>query len=417
MEKRAGEDEIRGLEEEIDSAVERLFVEKGKEAADGSPAESPVAEPSFEIERSSDVFAEEPRSTRSFQRQKPFVPPEEPPPFRSPDDEDLFKESASSPQEPAMAVADPLEKMESQLLSLEWEITREGLERAREAVGDVRNRVKDEPESVSILNRMEIVLNSMLRSETNIHPPLMKFLIDAKETLKLLMRPDTDQNIGTYKHLAREGLDARFSCLKGRPETQAKPLPPPVKPETEATAFPPAGLKKIDEIAEKVKLFSERVAGVLERVEQRLARDEREPLSAEPSVTSRQPGMTVMVFKAHGRLFGVQSDQVFRLFKVPTTFRGKYGDQQKIELKGVDVMLVDLKKRFSIRQTGEDKELRILILREGAEYKGLMIEQVLQKVSTHSDLKKSGDEFSLGTIPWTYQERPVEISVLDVKKL
>ena len=79
--------------------------------------------------------------------------------------------------------------------------------------------------------------------------------------------------------------------------------------------------------------------------------------------------------------------------------------------------LVDLKKLFSILEKDSERELKILIVKDDGEYKGLMIEQVLQKVSTRSDLGKGTSDYFMGSIPWMYQERPVEISVLDVKKL
>jgi chemotaxis signal transduction protein len=81
------------------------------------------------------------------------------------------------------------------------------------------------------------------------------------------------------------------------------------------------------------------------------------------------------------------------------------------------VKLVDLKKLFSMREKGRQRELKILIVKVDGEYKGLMVEQVLQKVSTRSELGKGAGDYFIGSIPWTYQERPVEISVLDVKKL
>jgi len=113
----------------------------------------------------------------------------------------------------------------------------------------------------------------------------------------------------------------------------------------------------------------------------------------------------------------VQNEQVFKLFKVPTTFRDKVVNQRRIRVKNVDVKLVDLKKLFSIQDKGPERKLKILIVKDDGEYKGLMIEQVLQKVSTRSGLGKGTSDYFMGSLPWTYQERPVEISVLDVKKL
>jgi chemotaxis signal transduction protein len=81
------------------------------------------------------------------------------------------------------------------------------------------------------------------------------------------------------------------------------------------------------------------------------------------------------------------------------------------------VKLVDLKRLFSIREKGPERELKILIVKDDGEHKGLMIEQVLQKIRIRSDLGKGTSDYFMGSIPWMYQERPVEISILDVKKL
>jgi hypothetical protein len=53
---------------------------------------------------------------------------------------------------------------------------------------------------------------------------------------------------------------------------------------------------------------------------------------------------------------------------------------------------------------------------EEGEYKGLMVDQVLERLSTEMETGgKYGDYFS-GITHWTYQERPAEISILNLKK-
>ena len=48
MEKIIGETDIKGLEEEIDSAVDRLFVEKKRNVAESLSMETPISGPSYE---------------------------------------------------------------------------------------------------------------------------------------------------------------------------------------------------------------------------------------------------------------------------------------------------------------------------------------------------------------------------------
>jgi transposase len=116
------------------------------------------------------------------------------------------------------------------------------------------------------------------------------------------------------------------------------------------------------------------------------------------------------------KLFGVESEKIFKLFKVPVTFHEKYSDQVKVRLRDLEVKMINLKKIFSI--PGEDlpEEMRILTVKDNGEYKGLMVDQVLKKLSTTSEIGGSYGEFFLGRIFFTYEEQPVEIPILDLKK-
>ena len=67
---------------------------------------------------------------------------------------------------------------------------------------------------------MEKVLIHMIKNEENIQPPWIKFLLDSKETIKLLMRKETEGEINIYKQLAYLGIEARFSCLEGMKEAK-----------------------------------------------------------------------------------------------------------------------------------------------------------------------------------------------------
>ncbi len=497
MEKPMGEDELKGLEEEIDSAVDRLFVEEIKGLAKNLSMESPVPGPSLEIEKPHEVLSAPPPEKEKrvvFEKsvlEKPFLekpsfkPPPSPPSRQIEDDffrekpspvsipvheeelslvmrgegveQDFFAEKPSPPPSPvsipiheeelslmmrgegveqnffaekpsfppspvsapvSAPVSDPMERIETHLLSLEWEITNEGIEKTKEMVIDLRNRWSGQPEIISVSNRMEMVLDFMLKSDANIHPPLIKFLMDAKDTIKVLSQEETTPEMKIYKHLACDGIEARFLALTGVREAQTKKPLPEFPDAGDRVVLPEAGWKRIEEIADQITLFSATMHGALEKIEERLSRLEKQTLNPrEEEGGQSSPGLTVMVFKLEGKLFGVQNEQVFKLFKVPATFRDKYVDQQRIRIRNVDVKLVDLKKLFSIQEKGPERELKILIVKDDGEHKGLMIEQVLQKISTRSDLGKGTSDYFMGSIPWTYQERPVEISVLDVKKL
>jgi len=365
MEKGLGENDILGLEEEIDSAVDRLFVEKNGSTPETLIKKSPVKEPSYTMEKDFDI-------------ESTIHPHPAPPPFLK-----------------------SIENMESQLLSLEWEITKENLGKTREEVLAMRGTLKEKPDITSVLNLMEKVLDYMMKNEEKIRPPLVKFLLDSKETIKLLLRKETGSEINIYKQLVYAGIQARYSCLEELRETKVEQ--PPVN--------------FIEEILSKMNLFLEKAEEILSKVDQRvsgLEQDIQKP--SEPFVKAKPVAMNITVFKVEGKLFGVESDKVVKLYKVPIAFHDKYSNQQKIRLKDFEVRLIDLKKIFSIQKGDLKGEIKILTMKDNGEYKGLMIDQVLERLSTPSDIVGAPGEYLLGTIHWTYQERPVEVPILDLRK-
>jgi chemotaxis protein histidine kinase CheA len=381
MEKAMGENEIKGLEEEIDSAVDRLFVEKK-----GRSPEGPVKKPT-----------------------------DEEPLFRMEKDVDL--ESPIQPSSPVPPFSRSIEKMESQLLSLEWEITKENLGKTREEVLAFRESVKDKPNITSVLGLMEKVLDYMIKNEEKIEPPLVKFLMDSKETIRLLMKKEADRERNTYKELAYAGIQARYSSLEELKEVRPRRAPLSSREETERDEIPARRDKRIDEILYKMDLFLEKVEEFFRRFDQHMVRPEEsiqgpfeqlEKASALP--------MNITVVRVGGKFFGVESDKVSKLFKVPSGFHEKYASQQRIRLKDFEVRLIDLRKIFSIPKGDGREELKILAVKDDAEYKGLMIDQVLERLSTLSDIGEAYGEYFLGLFRWTYQERPMEVPILDLGK-
>jgi hypothetical protein len=307
--------------------------------------------------------------------------------------------------------------MEAQLLSLEWEITEERLQKTREEVLALRELLKQKADITSILSDMEKVLSLMIKNEENIKPPWIKFLLDSKETIKLLMRKETEGEINIYKQLAYLGIEARFSCLEGGQESKII-QPSFSKGEgIEKTEVSIPGEKKIEDMSNKMNCFMEKVEETFRTMKQQISRLEetiRKPLAA--SLEAGSKPVNVTIFKVDEKLFGVESEKVFKLFKVPNTFQEKYSNQQKIRLRDFEVKVVNLKKIFSIPGGDHIWEMRILTVKDNGEYKGLMVDQVLKKLSTLSEKGGELGEYFSGVIHSTYQEQPVEIPILDLKK-
>lgn len=379
-EKTIAEEDLKGLEKEIDAAVDRLFIEKGREPMKRAPA-SPPPPDAFQERR--DV-------------EWGMVPP------------DPLTPSASR----------PLEKLETQLLSLEWEITKENLGRTVEEVLTLWKDFKESPDISSVLNRMVRVLNYMIQNEEGIQPHLIQFLLDSKETLKLLMRLEAEDNLNVYKKLAHAGIEARFSCLEELQEVKSKP--PSVQLEVSDGKAEPCLMKPelAEKIIQRMESFSERLNEMIKTMNQHLAAHERPVESPGPRIGDGSPLKTrVTVFRTGEKLFGVESDKVFKLFKVSSPLTQKMIQSGNVRLKGLEVRMIDLGSFFHISEVDQEEERQVLILKEDREYIGLMMDRVLNRLS--GPLEQGGDSsaYLLGMIRWTYDDLPMKIPILDFKKL
>ena len=446
MDKLTGEEDFKGLDEEIDNAVDRLFVENKRGAAKSVSVESPLLEPSKKpptFEPSMEPVMEplmEP-STLEPSVRSPNLEPTMKPPILEPSmktsllepsyefelEKKIDLESSPPPSPTAAPLLKSVEKMEAQLLSLEWEISDEKLKKTKEEVLALRELLKQKPDMRSILNYMEEILSHMIKNEDNIQPPWIKFLLDSKETIKLLMKRETDGEINIYKQLAHLGINARFSCLEGIKDTKiTQPsfgkgegiekagITIPAEKKIQDSSI---GEKKIEDISNKMNFFMEKVEKIFTTMNQQISKlEETTQKPTKPSVEAKSKPVSVTIFKVEEKLFGVETEKVFKLFKVPLTFHQKYSDQSKIRLKDLEVRIIDLKKIFSIPGGEHAGEMRILAVKDNGEYKGLMVDQVLKQLSTLFEKGSGAGEYFSGVIHSTYQEQPVEIPILNLKK-
>ncbi len=388
MEKNLQEDEMKELEEEIDSAVDRLFVEKKGELSESLAQEPlPRSAPPDIPARSVDL---EPASI-------PTAPPPRP-----------------QPQPPTYLKS--IDYLEAQLLSLEWEITDEKLRKTQEAVTRLHEFLNQRADIGSVLTSMEGVLEQMVAGEENIHPPMIKFLLDAKETIKLLIREEAENEFGIYKQLAREGIEARFTSLMGRKESlsQAASSPPeepvPEKPVTE--------WKRVEEVLTQWNGFLAKAEDVLHQIDQHLSQLEKK--QPEPLVSSGQtksPLMDITVFKAYGKLYGVESQKIIKLYKIPPSLEEKFAHRPKVRLRDMDVTLIDLRKAFPVESWQPEGMSKLLMIQAEGECKGLIVEEVLKRLMISLEDRGDNGKPLLGTIHWTYQAHPVEVLILDLKRL
>lgn len=391
MEKNLQEEEMKELEEEIDLAVDRLFVEKRK--------------------GENEVFLQKPHHDALISES-----PEEPAKGF-----DLFQTFESPAAVPPPPPAPPsylksMDQLEAHLLSLEWEITKEKLEKTQEAIKDLRNLLRQREDIGSVLGDMEYGLNQMMADENTIRPSMMKYLLEAKETIKLLLRGETDNEISIYKQLAFEGIQARFAALKDSTKTSQPVVPSPA--ERQGLDWIPVEREKWEEWFRQWNSFEERIEGVLVEIRQRLSHLEQGIGSRSPSGENRTSPLTdVTLFKSYGKVVGVESLKISKLFKIPLSFHEKYAHASKVRLKNDEVTLIDLKEVFPEESWIPEGVPKLVMIREGEQYKGLIVEEVLKRMTTSLEERREEGKPFLGVLQWTYQAHPVEVPILDLRRV
>jgi chemotaxis signal transduction protein len=433
MEKGFREEDLKELEAEIDSAVDRLFVSKKGTVTEPLPTESSRLEPSTKSAEGStgnslssldsvdsSILELSSEIEKSLGETEESVPqPEERPKLEPESVPSLISAPQKLPEPPSPPKS--LEKLESQLLSLEWEITKENLDKTQSEIVLLQKAFQEESDVLSVLELMKKVLRRMITQGEKISPPLMKFLMDSKETIKLFLKKETHEEIEIYRRLAYEGIQARFSCLE-TPLASPEPLVPPRPVEKlDLVQVASAGPKMVEELSNTLSDYFGRVDERFKKIDQHLSGLNEWIRNASEELLQRQssstPSVQVTVFKVDGHYFGVPSEKVFKLFKVPASFHDRFANQQKIRLKDFEMKIVDLKTLLSLPEGKSEGERRILIVRDDGGYKGFLIDNVLDRVSTHPAAPGRHEAYASGVIQWTYQRQPMEIPLLNVARL
>lgn len=365
MDKKISEDEFLELEQEIDSAVDRLFRDK-VEFQEGTEGGS-LLEPTALVEP----------QPRKLPRKHT-----------------------------------PLEGLEAQLLQLEWEVTAENLRKSEEEVKALQREFKGDSRILSVLGMMEGVLQRMIEKGGGVQPSLMKFLLDAKEVLKLFLKP-MEEGSTLYPQLLCDGLEARASSLL----SSAPAFPKPISPSLDqgADEGPGAqGWKRFEELAEGLRGISERMERILSRLESLLLRVESGKPEPERVGTGEGIPLRVVLFRACGKLYGVEHAKVYKIFRVPEDIWARYGGVQRIRLKDLEVRLIDLGEFFPTERREGPLGERMLLVREDGQYLGFRIEEVVKQLSAPLwGRAQPSSSPVIGHVRWRFANRSVDVPVLD----
>jgi hypothetical protein len=397
MEKSLQEEEIKELEEEIDLAVDQLFVEKRKGAGETLFQEVPDILPSFEPPQSSKKRIDvEPRLA------PPLEPPAPPPPPKAP---------------PSPTYLKSIDQLEAHLLSLEWEISEEKVAKTQEAVKVLRNSLKQRQDVGSVLGFMKDLLDRMKADEENIRPPMIKFLLDAKETVKLLLRQETESEFAVYKKLALDGIEARFGGLAETKAAPSQAAPLAIEQNVDSSFL--GDWKKEEEVS-RWNAFFEKTEEILGQINERLSRLEKAPrasLAPSKPEKERPPVMDITVCRASGKWVGVESQRIWRLFKVPASFQEQCADHPRVRIRDKDVSMIDLEKIFPGESSNPEGAIKLLMIQGEGEYKGLIVEDVLKRIEASPEERGGDGKPLLGIVHWSYQAHPIDVPILDFARL
>jgi hypothetical protein len=438
MDKKIDEEDLKALDEEIDKAIGKMFVPKDPSLIQTLSPKAPSFEPSFESEakpaaaaKPSFEMMESSILELSSEMEKSFdaIPPSEEEEIFRPVDDERAAPSAPAPPPPPVSLEPldartSLERLEGHLLTLEWEINKENLEKTKQEVRALKQGGEGGAPAASILACMEKVLNRMISHGDAISPAFTKFLMDSKETLKLFLGKEAERGIEPYQRLVLEGIEARFTCLElssGGPATAALSLQAEEMPREDSKDL---GGTAVEEIVARMSAYYEKVETGLKKVNDHLALLGEWVRHAPASLETKRgvpealgpAGMSLTLVRVDEKFFGVPSDKVFKLFRIPLSRGREVINQPSIRLKEMDVKIADLRKLFSLAGSWKEKEPRLLIVQHAGKYKGLVIEQVLPRISFTSGVERASAPYSCGTLRWTYEGRPVEVLILDVSQ-
>ncbi len=424
------EEEIKELEDEIDLAVDRLFIEKRKGAKEPAHEEPPIfetAEPP--VVESPLQSAPEPASLPALESslESSFGLMAEP----EKEELDIAESLEPPPSPPPPSYMKAIDQLEAQLLALEWEITDEKLHNTQEAVRSLSQVLKQRSDTSSVLGFMDDLLNRMTADTEEIRPPMINFLLDGKETIKLLLRRETDGEVSVYKQLALEGMEARFAGLQPQKALVSPAVPPMIEkevPDHSISNFPagsPPGLpvdwERVEEMLGEWRRFFGKAEKILVGMDGRLSALEkigsgsRSPAAAgEPSLA---PLRDITIFRACGHCYGVESRKIWKLFRIPPSFREKVGDQPSVRLRDAEVSLIDLRKAFPGEASEEAAETKLLTLQGDGEYKGLIVERVLKRLRGTVEERPADRRPIVGVLHGFDQSEGIEVPILDSNKL
>ncbi|NIO05251.1 MAG: hypothetical protein GTN74_11770 [Proteobacteria bacterium] len=374
------------LEQEIDQAIDRLFVEKGGEkgktssaGAREAPAEpveapemdlgSPSQELEQEIDRSIDRrFVEDEQGGDKVSSKAPSTGSPEPTGASEMDRvspaPDSGIERPSGTEEPVSRETDGptrnLENLETHLLSLEWEISSDLIDKIISELGSLKEAYGKDRSLLQLFEVMGEVAHSLADDAGNITPENLRFLLEAKDSIKLFCNELQDKD--DYRNLVLSGLLARHRLMQ---DTAKAPAEKAV--HLEGRGDGEASTETLRALLQQLRKEI-RQLGVITKT-----------LRSGVDLSAPSEMVKTVLVSSSGRVFAIEKDLVLRSVQIPHRMVGTIWRDSDIRIRGVRFPLINLFRLFRFKDTVEAKEKIVLLIKKGERTVGVLADRLLQK--------------------------------------
>jgi chemotaxis protein histidine kinase CheA len=337
-----------GLENEIDDAIENLFVEKGdrSETAPTAPIDQTVSEPPVP-----DIASLSEKSETGSSSSGPKVGVDRP-----------TREEGPIMRDPHPSERN-IENLETHLLSLEWEINRDLIDKVISELGFLKKANQNNRAVFQVTDVMEKVAHSLAKDEMNITPESLRFLLEAKDGIKLLTGEFKDRD--DYKTVILSGILARYQLMH---EPEKTPTPAKeqgdMRSETEVVG-----------VAKALRELSEELRGEIRqlgRIAQELQQGRRSQAVSDETVGA-------VLFESCGRVFAVEKENLVRSVQIPFRMVRTVWRDKEIRIRGVRLPLVNLFRLFKVKGQVEAKDRPVVVIKKGDRTLAILADRLLSK--------------------------------------
>lgn len=351
--------ELKGLEAEIDSAIDTLFVERGGEkekapfAAVATAPDEPVKAPDEGLQS----LAQKTESEALSMERKP----------------------------PSGATDGPtrnLENLQTHLLSLEWEISPDLIDKIISELGFLKEANRNNRAIFEVVDIMRKVAHLLADDEGNITPENVRFLLEAKDGIKLLCDELKDKE--DYKNLVLSGILARYQLL----QDQGKEA---VEGRDDA-----GGERDFEHIAKDLRELSHQLQDEIRQLGALTQTLQGRPDHSAPSEMVR----TVLV-ESCGRVFAIEKDRVVRSVRIPYRVVRTIWRNREIRIRGVRLPLINLFRLFRLKGRVEAKDKVVVLVKKGERTLAILVDRLLQKkkIPTRSIREEKRLAYIRGVVP------------------